>query len=93
MNRFLAQAPPWRTASLYPRKLPDIGHSRPLQYATESDAAYVQRCYRWHVWLDHELNRELLGGPPMSYASVDEILAWRAWVDYLRADGVLAAQS
>lgn len=88
MNRVLASAAARPELTLYPRKLPDPWPDLPLQYSTESDAAYAQRYYRWRVWLDYDLNRELLGGPMQSYASENEVKAYRQWRDYLLAEHV-----
>lgn len=85
MNRFLAQATAWRADVLYPRRLPDPGPDRPPRYSTESDAAFNQRYYRWRIWLDHDLNSELIGRPPMSYASENEVKAYQEWRDRLSA--------
>lgn len=80
MNRLLTQPVPWRAAARYPRKLPDLSPYLPLQYGTESEAAYRERCWRWRGWLDRERNRAQLGGPDLSCAPENEVRAWRQWV-------------
>lgn len=46
---------------------------KPAQYRDESDAAYLNRCWRWEMWLRQEPR------PDQSYASTDELVNYRAW--------------
>lgn len=65
---------------LYPRRLPNLP-VLPRQYATEAAPVYAARVYRWRQWLDHDQNRELLGGPMQWYATENEIRDYEAWRD------------
>ncbi len=68
------------SGKVYPRVLPNLPVV-PHQYATESAPVYAQRVYRWRQWLDHDLNRALLGGPMQWFATTDEIKNYEAWRD------------